>query len=509
MTRARLLSSVVIVAVIAGVLAPFGLTQAQRKSENGAGESTVHKASAPAKKADVLKVTKKSFKVELSVKGNLEPEGAAEIYFRPEPMANPSNEFTPLIITKVVEHGTHVNKGDVLIAFDTRKIDLILREVKAEKKVLDANLKLAQEELPAAEKAAPVELASAERGKTRAEEDDKYFREIGRAQTERIANFSVKSAEFFLEFEREQLRQLEKMYKSKDLTEETEQIILKRQRHWVDMAERRLKETQISRDYTLNVELPRKEKDLSENIVQKGLALEKFRATQAPTLTQKRQTLAKMLADREKLNDRLHKLERDRARLVLTAPTEGIVYYGRLHRGQWSSASTLAGKLVPNGIAPADETLMTVVRPRPLALRLAIEEKDLHLVKPGLEGKAHPVFQPDVKLKATMARVSSVPSIPGQFEALVNVDLAGCEALMPGMACTVKFVPYSQKEAIAVPVAALSEDGDKHFVTVVHADGNNEKREVITGETNHGYTEILSGLQEGEEIMREAQKRKS
>ena len=43
-----------------------------------------------------------------------------------------------------------------------------------------------------------------------------------------MANFSVKSADNMLAYEKEELRQLEKMYKADDLVEETEEIVLKR-----------------------------------------------------------------------------------------------------------------------------------------------------------------------------------------------------------------------------------------------------------------------------------------
>ena len=72
-------------------------------------------------------------------------------------------------------------------------------------------------------------------------------------------HFSVKSAVEYLEYAKEELRQLEKMYRSKDLTEETEEIILRRTRFQVESSEVQLKEAELRRDVTLKVELPRRE----------------------------------------------------------------------------------------------------------------------------------------------------------------------------------------------------------------------------------------------------------
>jgi multidrug efflux pump subunit AcrA (membrane-fusion protein) len=499
MIRSRLPAGIVVLALMAGLFLSTGITQTPRTETGKAPAKTAE----PAKPADVFKVEKKPFKIEVAVKGNLEPKEAEEVYFRPEPIPNFSADYAPLVIKSVVAHGATVKKGDVLAAFDTRKLDLVIKDSQAEMSLLETSITLAQDELPLAAKSMPVEMAAAERAKKIADEDMKYFLETARPQSERSAHMMVKQSGFYLEYAKEELRQLEKMYKSKDLTEETEQIILKRQRYQVEIAQFFFKESLIDRDYTLKVSLPRKEKDLTDNGVQKELALEKARATLGPALAQKQHTLAKMIIDRTKLSDRLHKLGRDRERLTLRAPMDGTVYYGRLHQGQWTSASVLAGKLVPQGIVSSDETLMTVVKPRPLLLRLTIEEKDAYLIKPGLQGKVQVTFLPDLKLKASVSGISRVPVAPGQYEALVAVDPGGVEELMPGMACSVKFVPYSRKDALAVPATAVFEEDDKQFVTIVQAGGKKDRREVTTGKTANDLIEILTGLREGEEIVKD------
>ena len=69
----------------------------------------------------------------------------------------------------------------------------------------------------------------------------------------------VKSSREYLDYTKEELRQLEKMYRSKDLTEETEEIILRRQRFQVESREQYLKEAELQRDQKLKVDLPRQE----------------------------------------------------------------------------------------------------------------------------------------------------------------------------------------------------------------------------------------------------------
>jgi multidrug efflux pump subunit AcrA (membrane-fusion protein) len=143
-------------------------------------------------------------------------------------------------------------------------------------------------------------------------------------------------------------------------------------------------------------------------------------------------------------------------------------------------------------------------------VQLNVEEKNVHLLKPGLQGKATLTSNPDCKLPVRVSKVSSLPSSPGKFDAhLVLEGDTPHAALMPGMACTVKFVPYLKKDAIAVPNKALHEEDDKHLVYVLGKDGKHETRQVTIGRTDGDHTEILTGLHEGEEILLERPKPKA
>ena len=77
-----------------------------------------------------------------------------------------------------------------------------------------------------------------------AEEDRKYFFDVERPFALKATEFSLKMAKEVLEYEQEELHQLEKMYKADDITEETEQIVLKRARDTVERAKFMVEATQ-------------------------------------------------------------------------------------------------------------------------------------------------------------------------------------------------------------------------------------------------------------------------
>jgi hypothetical protein len=460
----------------------------------------------PKKKADdkpaVHTVAKKPFRIERTVKGILSPSEAVEISYRP--LAAPTSGRGELTIRSIAEHGSRVKAGDVVIAFESTRLDESIDVLEVEQKSLQADIKLAEEELPNLEKAAPVELAAAEQAKKLADEELKYFLDTDRTEREKSVNMRVKMYKFWKEYAEEELKQLEKMYKANDLTEETERIILRRQRNYVEMETYFYQAALVARDQVLKYALPNAEKALREAQAKQGLQLEKLRQTQGPALEQKRTQLAKQRHDRARNADRLAKLNKDRDALTVRAPFDGILYHGKFQRGQWTFPESLASRLVMHGVVNFEETLMTVVKARPVAMRVTVDEKDAHWFKVGVHGTARLAFQPDRKLTASVTSAAPVPASPGQFACQIAVDLGdGDSEAVPGMAVSVKFVLYSKKDALAVPAACVHEEDDKHFVCFPSADGGENRREVTVGRTDDGRTEILTGLREGDQILLE------
>ena len=263
--RAYLIAGVAVVALAAVVLP---------RAQSGEGKDKPKEpAKDLAKKPATHKVEKKPFRIELALKGVLEPAEASQVVYRPEPLAGGAPG--PQTIRTIVAHGTTVSKGEVLVTLDTRKLDQIISQMEADLKVTNASIQLAEREQPLLERSAPLELQAAERGKREADEDLDYFLKTGKATMEKRANQVARVSAFNYEFAKEQLRQLEKMYKSNDLTEETEQIILRRQRFQTEEALLEKKQAEIDRDLVLKTVTPRKEKTLRESVVRQTLALEK------------------------------------------------------------------------------------------------------------------------------------------------------------------------------------------------------------------------------------------
>ena len=144
--------------------------------------------------------------------------------------------FSPKIwkdyeIVEISDHGSKVSKGDLLVSFDTEEID---------KKLEDAQLALESSALSLAQAAldlknliatSPHRLEAIRRSAEIAEEEHTYFTQVRRKADEETAAQSLKRYEQILSNQREELKQLSKMYEADDITENTEEIILVRAPH--------------------------------------------------------------------------------------------------------------------------------------------------------------------------------------------------------------------------------------------------------------------------------------
>jgi HlyD family secretion protein len=506
--RTRLTACVLIAAFLGWTL--WAQTDPAKKPDKDKPDA-VKSLTPAAKPGATHKVEKGIFKIEVTLKGVFEAEEMTEVYLKPEAWGGPMGGGM-LQIARAVDQGTAVKKGDVVVQLDTDKIDQALRDLEADRYLAELSIKQAEEELPILEKSTPLDLAAAERAKKLSDEDLKKFVEIERPLSEKNAEFNVKSRRNFLDYQKEELKQLEKMYKANDLTEDTEEIILKRQRDSVEQADFLLKNAEISRDLTVKVDLPRRELGLKEGAIKQDLALERAKATLPLALSQKKLALEKMKYERKKGEERLAKLQKDREAMTVKSPADGIVYYGKCSRGQWTTAGAVASKMHRGGVIMPDEVFITIVKARPMFLRATVEEKDIDVIKAGLKAKVSPTGYSDLKLSGKVDSVSAIPVSPGNFEARVSLELSkDAEALMPGMACSIKLTPYLKEDALAVPPAAVfadESDEDKSHVFVAVKDGKPEKRPVKVGKRSGTKVEIVDGLKEGDEVLLENPEKK-
>jgi RND family efflux transporter MFP subunit len=349
---------------------------------------------------------------------------------------------------------------------------------------------------------AELNKLSAERKTRIAVEDADQFEKVHREWQEKSAKNSVKYTEDRLAYELEELKQLEKMYEADDLTEETEEIILKRQRDYVERLRFSLASSKVSLEKTLEYEIPRTSETLGQAKQEQDLESEKLRILYPLQREASRLEMAKREYARKKALAHLQKLQDDLKQMTVRAPVDGYLYYGPCVRGGWPMQAVMEGKLKPGGKLAPYEVIATIVSKGALQIRADISERDIRSIRPGKTGTAALTAARKTKLSAKVEQIDSV-SRGGSFNSTMSVD-AVPEWITPGMKCQIRFVTHSNPSALTIPDTALHHDKidmDKTFVYLPKDDGGFEKRTVNAGEKSGGKTEILSGLKAGEKVL--------
>ncbi len=342
-------------------------------------------------------------------------------------------EWSEFVVVEAAQHGTSVRAGQVLIRFESEALDDKLAQLARQRRVDQLALRQAEENLVLRQKSMPMDLAQAKRDEAIAGENLANFVKHDRPQRVEDLAFSIEQSENFLSYQREELDQLERMYRADDLTEETEEIILTRSRNAVKSAEYTLKKARLNERQALDVELPRQEQDLKKAVRDTALALEKMSILQPIELNQAELSLEQKKADFQQQAETLKKLEADRELLTIKAKQDGYVYYGDTVAGSWPEIAQMRKTLRKGSTAPVNQTLMNVVSARPMFVRANFAEEHLHQLKKGLKVKVQPTAYPELKLDARVAELSPIPVADGKFEAIIEVKFGGDATLVPGM----------------------------------------------------------------------------
>lgn len=467
-------------------------------------------AVAPAKEAPAAKpappthtVSRGLVKVEKSYTAVFQPKATAELALR-------FQAWSQAEVVEAVEHGAQVKKGDVLVRFKTEDLDRAIADQKRSLEAARRSLKDSEELLAIMEKSVPFDLESLRIGLEQSEQDAKRYFEVERDLLVRSYEMSLRSAKESLDYERAELEQLEKMYKADDLTEETEELILRRQRSAVERAELSYLLAQDRHERLMGIDLPRRDAEMKRDLERIKLIAARSQITLPAALIEQRRSVEQQKIDLQRAEERLAKLEGDRKLLDCRAPCDGIAYYGAFNRGEWSGAATLQSKLKPGGTASKNDVLFTIVQLPTEKITFNVGEADLRWIEAGLEGSVEPKARPRTYLPVVVTRVAQVPIAADKFEVTAEVTMPKRSlGVVPSMTGTARFLVYVKKDAVLVPSKAVFTeelDPTRRYVWVKGKADRPEKRPVEVGEPAGESLEILDGLREGETVLLEKPK---
>jgi HlyD family secretion protein len=478
--------------VLAFLLAGWCCTAVAFCDDKPAAKPDGEKEEGAADPKRTVKVEKGRLTSSVTLKGTVEGDTAAEISVRLKSWGG------PLTVERAVGHGTPVKKGDVLLSFDSEKITQLVAEAREERDLARLAIKLAELELPLLKLQLPLDLQAAEREKKQAADDLQRFLAVDKPHQIDEAQFSLRSANFGVDSAREELTQLQKMYRDKDLTEETEQMILRRYKFMLESAESTLRSTKIHTEYTLTIDLPRREENSQLAAAKAALAWDRAREQFPLHVRQKELALEKSRFDDNRAREKLAELEGDLALMTIKSPADGVVYYGRYAHGQWTGPG--AKEFLHGGTLPAHDVVLTIVSRGHLILHTDADEHEIADLKAGQAARIAPTRSPNKKLDGKVQRVAGVPQ-GGKFEVLIAFAADAVEGLVPGLTGSARVVTNRKENALSVPSTAVFEDADTESWYVYLPGKEPRKKTVTIGLVADEKTEIVTGLAEGDEIL--------
>jgi multidrug resistance efflux pump len=449
------------------------------------------KPSPPPPEPECVTVERGRFSVVIELGSALEPVEPAEIAWRPQALGG------EVEVLEVVKPGP-VEAGQVLVVLKGRRQQEQVGLARLDLEINEANVLRLVEEDKRRERLVQIQHAGLKREAQRTADDLTRFLELERALRKSESTHGLKGAENGLQDSIEELAQLEKMYKGDDLTEETEDIVLKRSQRELERQKERLGFQRQRNDWFLAITLPRDQENLEHRALETRLELERFEATREHALGKAKAELKKAQQELELQRQAVGRMESDLLALILRAPKSGRVVPGVLVRGRWQGVEETQRLLKPGEKVRAEQVLLTLFEPGDLRVRAQVGEAQLFQLAEGAKGTLSPTAAEDLKLPVTLTWLSPA-GVDGKHEALLSLD-AGDPRLVPGLTGKLRLRAKERSGVITVPEAALAKEGDVTKV-FVRADGVTQPRTVKVGASSEGRVEVTEGLEPGERVL--------
>jgi len=340
----------------------------------------------------------------------------------------------PLLVVEAMPHGASVKTGDVLLRFDLRPLEEAIHAAELDSESARVRHAGLVERQRLDDDAAKSSLAVARAALARTERSLAAWKERDMAFQRRDDEIAQRRERSYIEDQEDELGQLEEMYKRDELVDGTEDLVLKRQKRGLAIAQ---DATALSRDRAkkrLELDLTLDLEQREESARTQAESVERQARTQAIDARARVDALtrsAEELADKEA---RLARLKRDRTALEVKSTRDGVFLHGaprdwrpgrtpnRIERG-----STLAVHSETAAVADAGVREM----------RLDLAGADLGTWKDGARVTAN---VPGGAQIAGKLRVDPWPRADGNFDATVELD-AGADSIRAGSRADVELAP--------------------------------------------------------------------
>ncbi len=196
----------------------------------------------------------------------------------------------------------------------------------------------------------------------------------------------------------------------------------------------------------------------------------------------------------------LDKARFELAKTEITAPFDGIViHYATFRDGRKRKPREGDSVFFNQPILYLPDVLKMIVKTK-------VREVDLHKIELNQHGRIIVDAYPDADLTGTLTFIGALAtseesgkSREKYFQVIFQVTEEDSR-LRPGMTCRISIQAESVRNALTVPVQAVFSENQLDVCYVLRRQGGFEKKVVVTGRQNEEFVEITGGLQAGEQV---------
>lgn len=393
-------------------------------------------------------IARRDLKVAVTEKGTLESSNNIEVRCKVKG-ANST-------IVSIIENGTEVKPGDILVQLDTSTIeDNINRQEIAYQSALST-----------------------------------FVQSESDVAVAKIAITEYEDGTF-----RQEMKTLEK-----DLAVAESNV--RTSRNMFEHAQRMFKRGYISQLEVEGNEFTVKQADLELQLKKTEIeVLEKF--TKAKMLEELKATLkskeAKLASDKAALDLEKVKLDREKEQLencVIKAEGSGMAIYGGSEK--WEDRPDIR----EGATVRWDQVLLLIPDLDNMQVKVEIHEAKIDRVKPGLPA------QVTLQDRTYTGEVESVASMAGRagwwngnmvkYQTIIKINAE--PGLKPGMSADVEVFLGQYEDVVTIPVSAVVEQNGEFYCWVTKADGTH-KRALTLGDSDDQFIVVEAGVDEGDEVV--------
>jgi len=405
-------------------------------------------------------------------------------------------------IISLVDEGTRVKKGDLLVELDSSKlvderIDHQIRVQNAEAAFVGA-----RENLAVVKNQAQSDVDKAKLAYDFAVQDMKKYLEGEYPNQLKEAESRITLANEEVTRAKENLEWSKKLFNEKYISQtelQADELAVKRRALDLELAQNDLG---LLKNFTYK----RKLAQLKSDVKQAKMALDRTIRKAKADVVQAEANLKAKESELERQRYKLAKNEKEIEKTKIYAPADGMVIYatsaGGGHRGHRREP------LAEGAEGRERQDLIHLPTASGVNAEVGIHEASLDKVSIGLPVEVTVDALPG---EIFTGRVVSIAPLPDAESAFMNPDLkiydtvvyldgnADSGLLRTGMSCTVEIVVEEHRDATYIPVQAVLRVGGKPTVYVVKSK-TLEPRKVEIGLDNNRMVRIISGLEPGEVV---------